>query len=154
MVDPIGVGLLERVVDDLVQMLGGGEVGAEGFLDDDARPATGLRLVEPGVFQVDEDFIEELGGGGDVEKPVALAAVLGVDGVELLREAAVAVGIGEFRGVIGNGLDEAVPDLLVMAGAGNLAVQLFKSGAEFRVGFFPAGETDDFHPGRQLAIDC
>jgi butyrate kinase len=73
---------LEGRVDDLVEVLGGGEVGAEGFLDDDARPAAVLGFVEAGVFQVDEDFIEELGRGGDVEQAVALAAVLGIDGVE------------------------------------------------------------------------
>ena len=35
-VDPIGVPLFERGVDDFVEMPGGGEIGAERFLDDHA----------------------------------------------------------------------------------------------------------------------
>ena len=35
-VDPIGVPLFKRGVDDFVEMPGGGEIGAERFLDDHA----------------------------------------------------------------------------------------------------------------------
>ena len=152
-VDPVGVLFLEGVVDDLVEVAGGGEVGAEGFLDDHARPAAVGGLVEAGIFQVDEDVVEELRGGGDVEQAVALAAARGIDGIEFLREAAVALGIGELGLVIVDRFDERIPDCLVVAGARNLAVDLGEPGAELLVGFFPPGEADDFHAGRQFAID-
>jgi hypothetical protein len=45
------------------------------------------------------------------------------------------------------------PRRVVMAGAGNLAVDIGEAGAEFLVGFLPPRETDDLHAGRQLAID-
>ena len=48
-IDPVGVLFLEGPVDHRVEMLGGRQVGAEGFLDDHARPAVGHGFVEPGL---------------------------------------------------------------------------------------------------------
>ena len=153
MVDPIGVAFVERVVHHLVQMLRGGEVRAERFFHDHARPATGLGLVEPGVFQCNEDLIEELGSGCDIEQTVAFSAVFGIDRIEFLGQAFVACRIGELRGVVANGFNERFPDLVIMARAGNLAVQQFQPFAEFRVRLFTPRETDDFHAGGKLAVD-
>jgi hypothetical protein len=51
-VDPVGVALLEGGVDDFIEVAGGGEIGAEGFLDDDARPAAiGFAWLRPAFFR-------------------------------------------------------------------------------------------------------
>ena len=94
-------------------MPGGGEVGAEGLLDNHAGPAAGFRLVESRIFEVNQDFIKELRSRCDIEESVPLSTVPGIDGIEFFRKAAVAFGVGEFRGVIGNGLNEALPDFAI-----------------------------------------
>ena len=148
MVDPVGILLLKGGVDHFVEMAGGGEIGAEGFFHDDARPAAVGRLIETGVLEVDQDVIKEIRSGGDVEQAVALAPARGVDLVERFGKAAVAIGIGELCLMVVHVFDEGIPHGFIMAGAGDLAVDLFQSLAEFRVGFFAAGEADDFHTGR------
>ncbi len=100
-----------------------------------------------------QDVIEKLGRGGDVEQAVAFSAASGIDLVEALGEGLVAVLIIELRFVIGDAFDEFPPDFLVVAGAGDLLVQLFQAAAEFFVGLVAACEADDVHAGRQLAVD-
>ena len=51
-VDPVSVPLLEGLVDDLIEVLRGLEVGAKRLLDDHAGPAAVLGFVESGGFQV------------------------------------------------------------------------------------------------------
>ncbi len=60
-VDAVGVFLREGVVDDLVEVLGRGEIGPEGFFDDGAAPA-GFGAVQAGLAEVEEDVVEELRG--------------------------------------------------------------------------------------------
>src|SRR6185295_5760307 len=64
--------LVEELRDGAVELARGGEVAAEGLLDDDARP--GLRgggLQESGTLQVAEDDGEDAGRDGEVVEPVA-----------------------------------------------------------------------------------
>ena len=152
-VDAVGVLFREGLVDDLIEVLGGFEIGAEGFLDDYARPAAVLGLVEAGAFELEQDFVEKLGGGCDVEQAIALAAAAGVNLVEAFSKGGVSCDIVELRLVVADAVDEILPNLRVVAAAGNLFVELFKSGAELGVGFFAAGEADDVDTGGQLAID-
>src|SRR5204862_7070989 len=65
--------------------------------------------------------------GCDVKQTVALAAVLGVQRVELVGQTLVASGVGEFGSVIADRIDERLPDLLVVARARNLAVEFLQS---------------------------
>jgi len=57
---------------------------------------------------------------GEIEKPVATCAAFFVQLVEPLRECAVALFLAEFTAVIENAIAEAVPDLVLYAGAGKL----------------------------------
>ncbi len=152
MVDPVGVLLLEGLVDDLVEVLGGGKIGAEWLLHDYPRPRAGLRLVEVCLFQVQEDVIEELWGGGEVEQAVALAAALPLERVEVIREGVVSLEVLELAAVVGDGAGEILPQCLVVTLAGVLAVGRLELAAELIVGFVAPGESDDAGVSRQVAI--
>ena len=47
MIDPIGLLLGKCVAHDPIQLARGGEIGAERFFDNDPRPASFARLVQP-----------------------------------------------------------------------------------------------------------
>src|SRR5690606_38445598 len=124
---------LESPVHHAVEVLRGGEVGAEGLLDDHAGPETFRRAVEPRFLEVLEDVVEEFRRARDVEEAVPLAAALAVDLVQTVGESLVAVRVGELALVVVDVLDEALPDRLVVARSGNLAVLILETLAELGV---------------------
>ncbi len=154
MIDAVGVFFLEGLIDHAVKALGSREIGAERFLDDDAGPATFFGFVESGVFELGENVVKKLGRAGDVEKSIALAAAIAIDGIECCCEAGVAIGIGELALVVVNVRRDAAPDGVIMTRARYFAVELFEASTELGIGFFATGKADDFHAWRQLAIEC
>jgi hypothetical protein len=100
-------------------MLGGGEVGAEWFFHNHARPAGILGVIQTGGFQLGEDVVEKLRRAGDVEQAVALAAATVVDRVESFCQRGVAICVVELGLVVANAMDETIPDFRVVAAAGN-----------------------------------
>ena len=94
-IDAVELGLVEDRGDRGVQRPGALEAGAEGLLDDDARPH---RIVasgdETGGRQLPDDDRKEIGRDRQVEEPVAGKAALAVDRLELLLQS------GERRRVV------------------------------------------------------
>ena len=150
-VDSVGVAFLEGFADDLVESVGGGEVGAEGFFDDGAGPFAGFGLIEAGGGEPAEDDGEVFGGDGEVEEAISAGTGF-VEGIEETGEAFVACGVFKFGAVVEDVLLEAGPELVVVAGARDLAVHGFEFLAEAFVGFFAAGEADDLEGGREFAV--
>ena len=50
MVDAVGIAFLKSFINDLIKVLGGGEIRTKRFLDDHAGPATEFSLVKPCSF--------------------------------------------------------------------------------------------------------
>ncbi len=69
-----------------------------------------------------------------------------------MGEGLVARVIGELGLVVGDGFDERGPDVVVVSGAGDFAIDGGETFAEFGIGFFAAGEADDAGAGGQVAI--
>ena len=97
-VDAEDLGLGEGAGEEGVYVTGGGEVAAEGLLDDDAGPAGGL--VEAGLAEAGDDGGEGLGGEGEVEDAVAGEVVGALEGGDAGGEGAVVVGRAVADGVV------------------------------------------------------
>src|SRR3954468_19020756 len=89
-----------------------GEIGPEGFLQNDPGPAAFSRLVQPGLGQMLNDDFELLGRGCEVKQTIAARSALLVEVVETLGEFLVALFIGEFALVIEEGFGKALPDFV------------------------------------------
>src|ERR1041385_6038300 len=74
MVDAVGLTLVERVVDNAIQLARRGEIGAERFFDDDARPASFFRAIQSGGLEIFQDCLELLRPSGEIEKSIATRA--------------------------------------------------------------------------------
>jgi hypothetical protein len=89
MVDAEDLVLVEIFVDEVVEGFGAGEVGAEGFFDDQTLEPRGR--IEFGVHralaQAGDDRLEGVGGRGEVEEAIFLGvSVLFVELSEQFRE--------------------------------------------------------------------
>lgn len=153
-VDAVGVLFGERVRDGLVETAGGSEVFAERFFTNDSGPFSLGGFVEASGFEVLEDRLEELRGGGEIEEAVGSGAAFGVELVEEAAKGDVAFDVLELALMIMNGLRETGPELLRVGLAGVFFVGGFELGAEDVVTLFATGKADDFELGREVSAGC
>ena len=109
-------------------------------------------LLRPASLRLFRMPSNSAGGDGKIEEPVALGAALGVDLLQALGQAGVALGIAELAAVVVDALGEALPELVLDVLAGELAGGFLELGAELLIGLFPAGEADDGEGRGQIAI--
>ena len=76
MIDPVGLLFGEGIAHDAIELARRGEIGAERFFDDDARPASFAGLVQARGFQVLEDRLELVGRDREIKETVAARAAL------------------------------------------------------------------------------
>ena len=152
-VDPVGVPFFEGGVHHFIEMTRRGEVGAEGFFNNHPCPATFRRLVEPGVFQVDEDLVEELRCGRNVKQTVAIAAAGAVDFIEFRGEALVSCGIMKLRLMIVDGFDERLPNSSSWPDRETFRLISASPARNSSSDFSRRAKPTIFTPGRKLAID-
>jgi hypothetical protein len=92
-VDPEHVPLREHGRDQLLELAGGGQVVAEGLLHHHPRvAAVPAAAAQPGLADPPDGVGEQLGDERQVEEPVAVGAVLAVEAVEQVADAAVVSG--------------------------------------------------------------
>ncbi len=113
-VDAVDLRLPEHLADLAVEALRGLEVVAERLLDHDPPPATVVVLViEPDAAKLGHD-VRELGWlCREVEQPVAVRPVLGVEVVEVTRKPIEATLVIEVHLVVGDPLRERSPRVCV-----------------------------------------
>ena len=152
-VDPVRLRLGQHRRQGAAELAGAGEVAAEGLLDHHAGPRALVRVPgdQPGLAEVLDDRLEELGGDGEVIEPVALGAVGLVDLGELGLQPLVggrvvegAAGEGDVAGELGPGALEVGPPLL--------GERLLQLAAEGVVGPVAAGDADDGVLRRQVPL--
>ena len=151
-VDAVDLPLAEDEVQARVQLLGRGQVLAERLLHDQAREALGVvgLVGQAGAAQVLGDDREELGGGREVEEPVAARAELGVEGLQVRPQALVARRPGRRaprRSSAGGRSRPRCPRRSARGRAPRRAVA--HAAPELVVGQVRAGHADDRRLGRQ-----
>jgi hypothetical protein len=147
-----GVFFREGIRDDGVELRSGGEVVAEGFLDDDPGPAAGGGFVELEVLEVFQDSLELGRRDGEIKEAIAAGAELGIDIGKALGERLVALGIAELAAMRKDAACEALPALILDALTGEFPGVIAELGAELLVRFIAPGEADDGERGGEIAI--
>ena len=110
-IDPVDLLLSERLMHDLGQLAGAGEVIAERLLDHD--PGKPVRPIELGGTHSLDDHREELRRCGQVVDPVSLGSDLGVDLLEEIAERREVRVVVESTDVVAQHRSERRPVMLV-----------------------------------------
>ena len=151
-VDAVGLGFLEGGLDEIVQPARAGQVGAEGFLDNHARPRSRRGRVESAFAEVFQNHLELVGRDGEVKKPVPARAAGRVQLLKMAGEGDIALGVVEFTPVVGDGVREILPQLVIDLLAGEFANGLAEFLPENLARFVSAGETHHTDRLRKRAV--
>ena len=101
MIDAVDLRLIENAEDDLVELLGGSEVAAEGLFDDDARPRIGRTgLGKAGAAELLDDLGINFGRRGKIKQAVAAEFLGGFQFLRVLGQLGEIVGVSVVAGVI------------------------------------------------------
>ena len=130
-------------MDVAIELLGGRQVCAERFLNDDARPTTFRRFVQSGRFQVFQDRLELLRRGREIEQPITARAAFLVGLLESFRERLVAFLVVELALMIKKRLGKRLPNFVPHRLTRKLFRCLGEIVAKLIIFFGPASETDD-----------
>ncbi len=142
----------EGVLNHVIEPLGAGQVGSEGFFDDHTRPTPGLRLVETALAQVFQDDRKLVRTCRKIVEAVAARAALGVQLVQTLCQGLVALQIVELAAMIENRRGKPRPQFVVELLAREFARCLFEFLAKDLVALVAAGESDHAHRRRQRPV--
>ena len=152
MIDAVGLLFGKRTTHDAIEFARGGEIGAERFLDDDARPTAFACFVQAGAPEMFHDWFELIGRDREIEKSIAARAAFGVDLVQALSQTFVARLIAEVALMVVNRLRKSIPDFVANRLARKFSRRFLEFFSKVTVGFFAPGETDDGDGGWQIAV--
>src|SRR5438477_12964495 len=99
-----------------------------------------------------ENRLELIGSSGKIKKAVATGAVVFVDFIEAFGQRLVARFVFELALMVKNRLRKVFPDFIAHGLSRKIARGLFEIAPELVVSFWPAGEADDLHSWRKVAI--
>ena len=128
------------------------EIGAEWFLQNDARPASFASLVQSGFLQILHDRFELIRRSREVEKAIAARPALLVEPVEALREFLVTGFVAKLALMIEERLGKAVPDFVAHRLPGKFAGRFLHFLAKFLIALRTAGETHHRHRRGEFAV--
>ena len=141
------------LADDAVEVARPGEVRAEGFFDDRARPAAfRAGLVEAALLEPGDDRLELLRPRRKVEHPPAAEVVFPVEFLDARGERVIAGVVVEGAAVIVEVLRKMVPEFLLDGLTRKLLGRLLHFLAEHVVALVAPGEADDGHVRGQIAV--
>ena len=141
------------VADDVVEVPCAGQVRAEGFFHDHARPAAfRAGVVEAAVLEPRDDGLELLRPRREVEHAPSAEVVVLVELFDAFGEGLVALVVVELAAMIIKVLREVVPEFLLHGLAGKLLRRLLHFLAENVIALVAPREADDHHARGQVAV--